>query len=261
MARTVAAMKTIAYTALHYGSEYLRWAIRSVIDQVDEYWVLYAAQGSHGHHTDVRCPDSRDLLLSLASAAAGPKLRWIDGAWTFEGAQRDSIHQLVPDADVVLVLDADEIWTEAAVESALLFGRYQQARTYRMPMVHYWRSFFRCVVSDLSYPTRVILPKVRSGSEEISRAAQNLPPSGPILINHMGYAQRPVTVGYKQYVHGHKNEWRQDIDWFKDRYLANAQADCHPVAVNYWNPIAVNPADYMPPWMAEHPYIALEVIK
>lgn len=143
-------------------------------------------------------------------------------------------------------------------------------------MIHYWRSFHRAVLHDLAFPTRIIFPKMPVGEMTHSAHHMHKPspergttivpgfftsPIGRLSINHMGYAQRPVTVGYKQYVHGHRNEWRQDIDWFRDRYLANAQADCHPVNVNYWNPEAVQPLDYMPSWMTEHPYFGLEVIK
>ena len=111
-------MKIVAYTALHYGAEYLPWAIRSVIDAVDEYYVLYSDIGSHGHHTLAVCPDNRAQLFDLAREAAGGKLRWIDGRWAHEGYQRDSIFSHVPDADAIVVLDADEIWqagTAAAV--------------------------------------------------------------------------------------------------------------------------------------------------
>jgi hypothetical protein len=84
-------MKVISYTALHYGRDYLAAAIRSVIDHVDEHWILYSPIGSHGHRTDVPCPDTRDELYAKAELAAGSKLRWHDGEWAHEGlaARRD----------------------------------------------------------------------------------------------------------------------------------------------------------------------------
>lgn len=72
---------TIAYTALHYGADYLGWAIRSVIDAIDEYVVLYAAQGSHVFRTTLPCPDNRKELYTIARQAARDKLRWYDGEW------------------------------------------------------------------------------------------------------------------------------------------------------------------------------------
>lgn len=245
-------MKVAAYTALHYGREYLGWAIRSVIDVVDEYIVLYSPTGSHGTRTDRPCPETRDELYAIAKAAAGDKLRWIDGHnWRHEGQQRDAIYQHT-DADAILVLDADEIWNEALIVSALLAARYEQARYYRAPMIHYWRSFYRAVVDDPAFPIRLILPKVRHGEDTLRRLHENS------VINHFGYAQTPQIVEYKQHVHGHRGEWRGN--WYRDRFLVNSQVDCHPTSQNYWFPQRIDPMSYLPAWMATHPYFGLEVI-
>ena len=94
-------MKVIGYTALHYGRDYLGYAIRSVIDAVEEYHVLYTSQGSHGHRSQAHCPDTRLELFEIAEAAAGAKLRWHEGSWLWEGQQRDAIFEYAPDADVL----------------------------------------------------------------------------------------------------------------------------------------------------------------
>lgn len=241
-------MKTIAYTALHYGRDYLASAIRSIIEHVDEYYVLYSAIGSHGHAAPIPCPETRDELHAIAAAAAGDKLRWFEGYWPYEGLQRDSIHALVPDADVVLVLDADEIWRDVGtqIELAAAAG----ARRVRVNMVHFWRSMHRAVLHDPAFPERIIFPKRSNGEATI----MHLP------IAHMGYAQRSEIVSYKLLTHGHRGEFRRDCDWFQDVFMANRQTDCHPVGSEYWNPETVNPLDYMPAWMAEHPYFSLETV-
>jgi hypothetical protein len=252
-------MKVVSYTALHYGTDYLYWAIRSVIEHVNEHHILYSPNGSHGSRTDHPCPDSRGELISKAHRAAGDKLRWHDGFWTQEGEQRDSINQYAPDADVILVVDSDEVWGDGLAQCAI--AQYSEAgligcRTWRAPIIHYWRSFYRCVLHDPAYPTRVIFPKVKHtwGLDSYINAF------GPKqVINHMGYAQRSEIVEYKQHVHGHRGEWRKD-DWFNTVFMANAQTNCHPVGSEYWNPELVNPLDYMPPWMKDHPYFNLEVI-
>lgn len=249
-------MKVIAYTALHYGRDYLAWAIRSVIDAIDEYHVLYTSEGSHGHRNGARCPETRDELYAIAQQAAGSKLRWHDGIWAYEGQQRDSIFQYAPDADVILVLDADEIWPQALVETIVsLPAKYAPVRTLRPQMIHFWRSFSRCVLHDPAWPERVIYPKatpVATGTFGVSFTGK---------IAHFGYAQRPEIIEYKLKVHGHKNEFRQDVDWFQDVFMANRQTDCHPVGSEFWNPEPVDPVDYLPDWMAEHPYYELEVIE
>lgn len=234
--------KTVAYTCLHYGIEYLPWAIRSVIDYVDEYIVLYSPVGSHGKHAPMPCPETRAQLYVAALKAAGKKLRWYDGTWPYEAAQRGTVLKVAPDADIILVLDADEIWPhELAVEATRACSDFT---SYRVPMVHFWRSFSRCVTNDYSYPVRILAPRAKLHEEtQLPRAWGE--------IAHMGYAQTPGIVQYKQYTHGHFAEWRKD--WYETKFLANAQRDVHPCNIDFWTPVAVDPAKYLPEWMKEHP--------
>lgn len=264
-------MKVIAYTALHYGKDYLAYAIQSIIDHVDEYHVLYSAVGSHGSRTPIPCPETRDELYAIASTVAGSKLRWHDGDWTHEGQQRDSIHQYAPDADVIVVLDADEIWGEGLLPYILNSPSVLQfdVRRWRVPIIHYWRSFHRCVLHDPAFPERVIFPRkpntlhspsITEFDENAEGTIEPYPVDGyHFVINHMGYAQRSEIVNYKQLTHGHRGEWRKD-DWFNSIFMANRQYDCHPVGSEFWQPEAVNPLDYMPAFMKSHPYYKLEVI-
>lgn len=251
-------MKVVGFTALHYGRDYLAYAIRSIIDHIDEYHVAYTAIGSHGHRTQIPCPETRDELYAIASAAAGSKLRWHEGEWAHEGAQRDSIHQYAPDADAILVLDADEIWSDGLVEFVLSSALNDVApRITRVGIIHYWRSFYRAVLHDPANPVRMICPRATDAHWE---AVCDVRYRGQV-INHMGYAQRPEIVEYKILTHGHRNEWRKDVDWFADKYLANAQTDTHPVGSEYWNPERVDPMDYLPRWMMDHPYYHMQVIE
>lgn len=251
-------MKVISYTALHYGSDYLYHAIRSVIDHVDEHYVLYSPVGSHGTRTALPCPDTRQQLYDLAVMAAGDKLRWVDGEWPDEGKQRETIHLVAPDADVILVVDADEIWPEELVKWATdrdyPCGQILAAK-FRIPIIHYWRSFYRAILHDPAFPVRILMPQWYGKLTEEPYTAAELPP-----INHMGYAQRPAITHYKQYTHGHIGQWRFKDDWFNAIFMTNRQFDCHPVGSQYWNPETVNPWDYMPDFMRQHPYANLDVI-
>lgn len=257
-------MKIVGFTCLHYGVDYLEYAIRSVIDHVDEHWVVYSPIGSHGHRTDRPCPDTQEQLYAAAKRGAGDKLRWVSGEWSNEGAHRGMIHQLAPDADMILVVDADEVWGahpaygNTLAEHAIHYAEfYKEHRTFRVPIIHYWRSFSRCVLHDPAFPVRVVCPQRTGGEGHIDPVGYH----GAGVIHHFGYAQRPEIVEYKQYVHGHKGEWRRDVDWFNDVFMANRQTDCHPVGSEYWNPEPVNPLTYMPAWMSEHPYYNLQVIE
>lgn len=251
-------MKTIAYTALRYGADYLPYAIQSVLDAVDEYHVLYAMRPSHGHWSDAPLPpgESENDLHALAWQAAGTKLRWHRGEWVYEGQQRDSIISLVPDADVIISVDSDEIYSEALIWNILDYAEQTEAtprsRYLRVPFVHYWRSFYRCVLHDPAYPARVTFPKVAAGEDSWESRLG--------VVNHMGYAIRPALMAYKWQIHGHKDELRRDCDWFNDVYMANRQVDCHPVGSEWWTPETVEPLDFMPYFMTWHPFFNLDVI-
>lgn len=249
-------VKSIAYVALHYGSDYLASAIRSVIDDVDELWVLYTPVGSHGTRTDAVCPDTRETLYAIALAAATWKLHWVDGEWPYEGAQRDAIHALVPDADVVLVLDADELWPAGLARACIdayhnLSGHPWR---YRLPMIHLWRSLNRAILHDPAFPERVIYPQ--AANRDIGYFD---PGCGPIV--HAGYAQRSEIVEYKLKTHGHIGQFRTDVDWFRDVFMDETRrSDLHPVGSDYWNAEDIDILDYLPSWITEHPYYGLGVI-
>lgn len=245
-------MMRIAYTALHYGSPYLAAAIRSVIDIVDKYYVLYVAQGSHGTRNTMRLPesDTRIALQKIAHEAAGNKLLWVDGDWQHEGQQRDAIHEICPEADAILVLDYDEIWADGLAYDVINnYALPSDRQKFRVPMVHFWRSFRRCVLHDPAYPIRII---TKDGEGEATA-------SGERKIAHMGYAIPDWLLRYKMSIHGHKGELRQD-GWYANRWMANEQRDCHPVGSEFWNPEPVNPFNYLPHWMMNHPLYQYEVI-
>ncbi len=241
----------IGVTALHYGSDYLNHAIRSIIDDVDSYVILYSAQGSHGHKTDAVCPDTRDQLYEIAYNAAGDKLRWFDGNWDYEGQQRDSIFEIVPDADVIVVLDSDEAYGEGVLQGAIQKGIDENVRQVLIPLRHHWRSFYKGFTHDPAAPTRLHFPKVSSGVTTF------VPENGHVL-SHFGYAVRPEIMRYKWLIHGHLAEMRHDVDWLNDVYLANRQYDCHPVGSDAWQVVEdITPPDFM----LDHPFAQLDLIE
>lgn len=252
-------MRVVGMTILHYGKEYLGAAIRSVIDHVDAHYVFYTDQGSHGSRTDEPCPETRNELIAIAQAAAGDKLRWYEGHYDYEGQHRERIHQYEPDADVIVVVDADEIYSPKLISNIVWYAgtitNNPPFRTVRLPMVHYWRSFYRCVTHDPALPTRVIFPKAQTKNEAAwDEFTGNM--------HHFGYAQTPAIVRYKWLIHGHRGELRHDVDWFNEVYMANRQTDTHPVGSDFWNPETVDPfALGLPEYMRAHPFAGMEVIE
>lgn len=249
-------MKVIAYTALLYGACYLDAAIRSVIDNVDEYYVLHTDVGSHGHRTGTASPDTRDELHAIAHDAAGKKLRWYTSQWAHEGQQRDAIFVLSPDADIVIPLDYDEVWQPGLLDRALeRVSKYPEVKRWRIPFRHYYRSFYWCILHDPAYPHR--LYNVRAaGDGEATLDAQGM------AVNHLGYAIPPALMRYKWEVHGHKGELRRDCDYFTDVYEANRRTDCHPCGNVAWNAEAVDPFEkgWLPDYMRGHEFASMGVI-
>jgi len=251
-------MKIIAYCSLHYGREFLAYAIRSVIDVVDEFWVLYTPTPSHGSQNGATCPEPRERLYTIAMEAAGAKLSWHDGQYHHEGEHRDMIYQLVPDADLVLVVDADEVWADGLAQHALDTAiANPDVRNLRVPIVHFWRSFERVILHDPAYPARVIRPALSphdATAMTIERRHEH------DVIAHFGYAQSERIIAYKMAIHGHLSEFRTDINWYRDVFIANVQHDTHPCGHDTWNTTKIEPLDWMPDWMREHPYYGVKVI-
>lgn len=236
--------KVIAYTALHYGSEYLSYAIRSVIDFIDEYHILYSPTPSHGTPSNLKCPDTKSELLAIAIEAAGNKLKWQDVKAQYEGQHRDMIYEQASDATCIVTIDSDEIWDRNTL--AMLEGEMGYKGHYiTIPFYHYWRSFYKAVMHDPAAPARVVFPQGQRG--------MHLDAGLNHAIHHFGYAQSPKTVWYKMQIHGHKNEFRHDVDWFKDVFMTNRQTDCHPVGSQFWNAEDVNPDVLLPDFMRNHP--------
>lgn len=248
-------MKIVAYCALHYGKSYLAASIRSIIDSVNEYHVLYSENPSHGSSTNKPCPDKAEELYQIALDAAGNKLRWHIGTWLQEGQQRNAIHDLVPDADAIFIIDSDEIHPDGLVHDLLSQTRGWHRRYIRVPFVHFYRNFEHCIIHDPAYPVRLIYPQVIANNE--TATAQTRP------IAHLGYCQPAETIRYKLGIHGHKAELRCSADEYVDKiYLdENRWTDLHPVGSEWWNAEEVNPLNYLPHWMIAHPNYGKKFVK
>lgn len=263
-------MKVISLTVLHYGREYLGAALTSVIDHVDEAWVLYTDKGSHGARTDIPCPETESELHQIAAIAAGHKLRWHKGEYSYEGQHREKIHELAPDADVIVTLDADEIWPQVSAYPGGLRDVFESATkqddiwSFRWPMIHAWRSLSKLILYDPAFPQRVTVVKNIGKTNRIEVFPSYVKEDGfqqrPIV--HCGYAQTPAIVEYKWRIHGHIGELRRDVNWFQDVYMNKARStDLHPVGSDAWNYEIVQPEKYYPRWMKFHPFWGKEWIE
>ena len=267
-------MKKIAYMALHYGVEYLRGSMGSIRDAVDEVHIHYSPVPTCGYNVTARPPiaenatellDEAELgLLTTRDSRHAPVLRWFvhPGGFPSYGAHCDAgvASALEAGADLIVNVDADEVWAPGALRAGFenvlaLRGTEHHARRYRVPFVHFWRSF-DWVCFDPAQPVRFIDPTGPAGVD----GGVALP--CPVL--HFGYAQSVALVEYKWKIHGPLAELRSDCNWFEDKFKAwPPPNDVHPTCTGgFWNPQRT-PADIraaVAETLHDHPYRRREVI-
>lgn len=239
---------------LHYGKEWLSWSMRSVASCVDEICVFYSKSPSHGTQTNLRNPDTRDELYAIAQMYRG---YWHDSdGYPHEGAHRTFAVETCKalGADLVVVVDADEVWSPEVLNAAIYQARQKPNHSFRIGMRHFWRST-KWVCDDPAMPTRLIRTDVPDNYGEAYLGED----VGKVF--HFGYAQSPATIRYKQSIHGHIGEWRQD--WFTAKFLnwKPGMTDVHPTCVNYWNPVPYTDTDFSLNYLiSDHPYYNQDII-
>lgn len=245
--RTVAAV-----VCLHMGLDYLPYAIRGVMAEVDEVFVMYSPVPNHGtFHSPIPCPDTRDALFGAVFEVAPDTARWFEyGLWRSEGEQFKAAWPHT-DADVIVKLDADEMWSPGLLADAIAHGITQQAREIRVPLVHYWRSFHKGFTGDPAAPGRIYLRDFESGETTYA------PSDAMGRIHHMGYAFPIELMRYKMGIHGHRPEFTNP-NWLDEVYIANRQTDCHPIGSDAWMTVE----DITPPaFLMDHPFAQLSLIE
>lgn len=245
--------RVTAVICLHFAKDYLPYAMRSVEDVVDDYLVMYSPVANHGvYNPALTCPESREELQEIAfDTIPYPRLRWFTyDQWHGEGVQFKAAWPHT-DADVIVKLDADELWSPNLLADAIAHGIEQQAREIRVPLVHYWRSFHKGFTGDPAAPGRIYLREFEGGETTYT------PPNAMGRIHHFGYAQPVELMRYKIATHGHSREFTNP-NWFNDVYLANRQTDCHPIGSDSW----MQTEDITPPdFLLDHPYAKLDLIE
>lgn len=249
----------IAYYVLHYGKEYLAWSIRSVQDAVDEIHVLYTDRPSFGHQTQLRCPDSESELKKEAHRFANKPIIWHRGHWGQEGAHRGEIEKIAKarGAELVLVVDADEIWAPGLAKSSLESVLANNgARSTLVRMIHFWRSL-SWVCRDPAMPSRILDLRHPPGGVWYLQ-----PQDQPVY--HLGYAQSEAVTKYKWTIHGHQNELRPR--WLEEKFLGwkPGIGDVHPTCEQgFWTPEQIDPETIaeLQRVLGDHPYWKQEIIR
>lgn len=245
----------IGFVCLHYGSDYLAFSIKSIYDSVDKILVAYSEMPSHGHASTLKNPDSKHACYAAAFAFGDPKnkIQWIEGKWGSEGAHRNIAFEMYPKADLISVVDADEIWHPEQFAAMQEWCLKQPTRQFKTALRTPWRSF-NWICDDPMRPDRFFRLNQPMGSISYT-------PNEIGMFYHFGYARKPEHIKYKLSCHGHKNELKNN--WFEEKFMAwsptNNIGDLHPTCKGFWH---AKPFDknLLPKIMREHPYWNLNII-
>lgn len=246
-------MEVHSLTVLHYGADYLPYAIQSVYNQVDVCHVFYTPNPSHGHSTNIPPVETRaELQRAAYQYDPDNKVKWYDTeGLRHEGQQRDLALQTVINAgaELVLVLDYDEIWPDELL-GKLLSDTWSRrgARNNLVNMIHLWRSF-NWACKDQGWPVRIIDTRLSAGLCYLRPG-----------VFHFGYAITDMVMRYKWKIHGHKNEMRPG--WLDNIWPQwPPPADCHPTNdKGFWNPEPFD-KEQLPEFMKAHPFYNLDKIE
>jgi hypothetical protein len=239
-------MKVLGFMPIHYGIEYLKESLLSIRDNVDGMVVSYTHKPSHGFKTILECPDKAEDIRKICEEVLGNKLIWDEAE--FYGAEfqhRNVAKKYSQGFDLIISIDADEVFEPTEIEIALKYAYTHNERYYGIKgYLNFWRSF-NWICLDGFRPIRI---------ENLNKhnSLQNL--ECPLTIYHFSTAQKREIMEYKYSCFGHANEIKKDYleNVFYKWTPENNFADLHPVSINLWNAIKYD-KNKLPNFMHSHP--------
>ena len=243
---------------LHYGSEYLEAAIKSIDPFVDRINILYGEVPSHQAPViGAVCPDNRVQLHDIALNASN-KVKWFEvnpkgKRQLYQEAEHlAKAFEYADDCDMMLRLDSDEVWDQDSLQNCISQAAGMDSRYIGVcAMTTLWRSF-NYATYDRWAPIRIHNMK--------SKNKRSINIDGTIY--HFGYAINENTMKYKLGIHGHKSEFppgwlNRWLTWTPETVGAN----WHPNTDAYWHTIDPFDKHILPKFMHTHKYFNTPLIK
>lgn len=239
-------MKVLGFMTIHYGLEYLKESLLSIKDHVEGMVISYVHKPSHGFKTILDCPDKAEDIRKVCEEVLGNKLIWDEA--DFYGAEnihRSVVKKYSQGFDLILTIDADEVFEPTEINNALNYAYTHNERYYGINgYLNFWRCFdYVCL--DGFRPIRI---------ENLNNynSMQNL--NCPLTIYHFSTAQSKAVMEYKYSCFGHANEIKTDYleKVFYKWTPENNFGDLHPVSINLWNAINYD-KNKLPEFLKKHP--------
>ena len=261
-------MKVLGYVMLHYGLEYLEYALIPLCEVCDKVIILYSLNPSHnGKDQQVNMETRRELMII---AAKFEKVEWVDVYNCYdEGTHRNEIFKHSQKYDVLVNADYDEVWDVDDLGRAVVECYNSPYRNHGIDgFIHFWKSFRYVAAnykilqddgrylegkeSDLFRPHRLIHLREKNTVRQ---------PDIKAKIYHFGYAIQRRKMTYKLSIHGHRSEW--DKTWFetwRSWQPSRKKGKFHPVSKEVWLNIKQFDHTKLPKIMKSHPYYNLNMI-
>lgn len=231
---------------IHYGIEYLKESLLSIKDHVDGMVISYTHKPSHGFKTILECPDKAEDIRKICEDVLGDKLIWDEAE--FYGAEfqhRNVAKKYSQGFDLIISIDADEVFEPTEIEIALKYAYTNKERFYGIKgYLNFWRSF-NWICLDYFRPFRI---------ENLKRNNSDRNTECPLTVYHFSTAQSRELIAYKYSCFWHSNEIRENyLTEIYDKWTPeNNFGDLHPVSLNLWNAIKYD-KNKLPNFMHSHP--------
>ena len=244
-------MKTLAYSAIHYGKEYLKEAIESVRVNVDAHLMVYTSLPSYGFTSDMTNPDTERELLNISNGFDHTLWMNITGRATAENTHRQIAidYARKNNYDIVLVVDSDEVWEPSKVQEAIDYAYNSKNGRFGIRgsrWITLWQSFNEYVTDGFA-PIRLLNLRNDLGREELIEKG---------FIYHMGYCISNEMMEYKISCHGHKNDFNNNKRWHEHKWLNYKKGETkflHPATEAYWKETQPFDKNTLPEVLKKHP--------
>jgi hypothetical protein len=262
-------MKVLGYVMLHYGVDYLEYALTPLCEVCEKVIILYSLNPTHNMKDKKVSMDSRGELQAIAGKF--PNVQWIDVFdCVTEGQHRDKIFNYTKGYDVLVNADYDEVWNVEDLRRAVVQVYNSPFRNHGIDgFINFWRGFGYVAAkhkildynsgkftegeeSDLFRPIRLIHLREKNVSEQ---------PDIKATIYHFGYVIKRRKMEYKLSIHGHRGE--MDNKWlevWKNWQPTHTKGNFHPVSTEIWLEIRPFDRTQLPEIMKNHPYFNQDMI-